>query len=77
MQIVNLYYVLIDRFLADERAALLLYSFVNGNFAFLEYILVRTDLDTLVRFFFFFAGPEFCRHSFILLSFLRLRLGKL
>lgn len=35
-------------FLADESAVLLLYSFVHGNFAFLEYILVRTDLDTLL-----------------------------
>lgn len=35
-------------FLADEGVALLLYSFMNGNFAFLEYILVRTDLDILL-----------------------------
>ncbi|KAH0458107.1 hypothetical protein IEQ34_013422 [Dendrobium chrysotoxum] len=35
-------------FLADESAVLLLYSFVHGNFAFLEYMLVRTDLDILL-----------------------------
>ncbi|KAG0475434.1 hypothetical protein HPP92_015120 [Vanilla planifolia] len=34
--------------LADESAVLLLYSFVHGNSAFLEYVLVRTDLDTLI-----------------------------
>ncbi|KAL9240845.1 hypothetical protein vseg_015021 [Gypsophila vaccaria] len=34
--------------LADEAAALLLYSLVQGNADFLEYILVRTDLDTLL-----------------------------
>ncbi|KAH9618014.1 hypothetical protein KSS87_003236 [Heliosperma pusillum] len=33
--------------LADEAAALLLYSLVQGNTDFLEYVLVRTDLDTL------------------------------
>ncbi|XP_020579744.1 dymeclin isoform X2 [Phalaenopsis equestris] len=37
----------IGLFLFDESAVLLLYSFVHGNFAFLEYILVRTDLDIL------------------------------
>lgn len=35
-------------FLADERSILLLYSMVQGNSAFLEYVLVRTDLDTLL-----------------------------
>ncbi|PSS33837.1 Dymeclin like [Actinidia chinensis var. chinensis] len=34
--------------LADETAALLLYSLVHGNSDFLEYVLVRTDLDTLL-----------------------------
>jgi len=37
------------RCLADEAAVLLLYSLLQGNSAFLEYVLVRTDLDTLVR----------------------------
>lgn len=36
------------RCLADETAVLLLYSLVQGNSNFLEYVLVRTDLDTLV-----------------------------
>ncbi|RXI09744.1 hypothetical protein DVH24_025631 [Malus domestica] len=35
-------------YLADEAAALLLYSLLQGNAAFLEYVLVRTDLDTLL-----------------------------
>ncbi|KAL3507826.1 hypothetical protein ACH5RR_033208 [Cinchona calisaya] len=35
-------------YLADERSVLLLYSMVHGNSAFLEYVLVRTDLDTLL-----------------------------
>ncbi|KAJ8765804.1 hypothetical protein K2173_015608 [Erythroxylum novogranatense] len=35
-------------FLADETAALLLYTLVHGNSDFLEYVLVRTDLDTLL-----------------------------
>lgn len=35
-------------FLADETAILLLYSLVHGNSDFLEYVLVRTDLDTLL-----------------------------
>ncbi|XP_071940479.1 uncharacterized protein [Coffea arabica] len=35
-------------YLADERSILLLYSMVQGNSAFLEYVLVRTDLDTLL-----------------------------
>ncbi|KAK6929907.1 hypothetical protein RJ641_004001 [Dillenia turbinata] len=34
--------------LADETAVLLLYSMVHGNSDFLEYVLVRTDLDTLL-----------------------------
>ncbi|KAK2647098.1 hypothetical protein Ddye_022293 [Dipteronia dyeriana] len=34
--------------LADETAVLLLYSLVQGNSNFLEYVLVRTDLDTLL-----------------------------
>ncbi|XP_047317514.1 dymeclin isoform X2 [Impatiens glandulifera] len=34
--------------LADETAILLLYSFVHGNADFLEYVLVRTDIDTLL-----------------------------
>ncbi|KAK6780924.1 hypothetical protein RDI58_023108 [Solanum bulbocastanum] len=34
--------------LADETSALLLYSLVHGNSDFLEYVLVRTDLDTLL-----------------------------
>ncbi|KAH7573839.1 hypothetical protein JRO89_XS03G0213400 [Xanthoceras sorbifolium] len=34
--------------LADETAVLLLYSLVQGNSDFLEYVMVRTDLDTLV-----------------------------
>ncbi|KAI8012774.1 Dymeclin [Camellia lanceoleosa] len=36
------------RYLADETAILLLYSLVHGNSDFLEYVLVRTDLDTLL-----------------------------
>uniref|UniRef100_A0A2P2MPU9 Dymeclin n=1 Tax=Rhizophora mucronata TaxID=61149 RepID=A0A2P2MPU9_RHIMU len=36
-------------FLTDESAVLLLYTMVHGNSNFLEYVLVRTDLDTLVR----------------------------
>ncbi|TQD99118.1 hypothetical protein C1H46_015237 [Malus baccata] len=35
-------------YLADEAAALLLYSLLQGNAGFLEYVLVRTDLDTLL-----------------------------
>ncbi|KDP40232.1 hypothetical protein JCGZ_02230 [Jatropha curcas] len=34
--------------LADETAVLLLYTLVNGNSDFLEYVLVRTDLDILL-----------------------------
>ncbi|KAI4342710.1 hypothetical protein MLD38_027301 [Melastoma candidum] len=34
--------------LANESAVLLLYSLVQGNSAFLEYVLVRTDVDTLL-----------------------------
>ncbi|XP_020203052.1 dymeclin isoform X2 [Cajanus cajan] len=34
--------------LADETAVLLLYSLLQGNSNFLEYVLVRTDLDTLL-----------------------------
>ncbi|XP_022875130.1 dymeclin isoform X3 [Olea europaea var. sylvestris] len=34
--------------LADETSVLLLYSLVNGNSDFLEYVLVRIDLDTLL-----------------------------
>ncbi|KAJ4828586.1 hypothetical protein Tsubulata_019592 [Turnera subulata] len=34
--------------LADETAVLLLYTLVHGNTDFLEYVLVRTDLDTLL-----------------------------
>lgn len=34
--------------LADEASVLLLYSLVHGNSDFLEYVLVRTDLDTLL-----------------------------
>lgn len=34
--------------LKEECAVLLLYSLVHGNPAFLEYVLVRTDLDTLL-----------------------------
>ncbi|KAG8370268.1 hypothetical protein BUALT_Bualt14G0099200 [Buddleja alternifolia] len=34
--------------LADETSVLLLYSLVHGNSDFLEYVLVRTDLDTLL-----------------------------
>ncbi|GKV20439.1 hypothetical protein SLEP1_g30563 [Rubroshorea leprosula] len=37
------------RCLADETAVLLLYSLVQGNSDFLEYVLVRTDVDSLVR----------------------------
>ncbi|XVF66612.1 hypothetical protein PTKIN_Ptkin10aG0051100 [Pterospermum kingtungense] len=35
-------------FLADETAVLFLYSLVQGNSDFLEYVLVRTDMDTLL-----------------------------
>ncbi|XP_028053931.1 dymeclin-like [Camellia sinensis] len=41
-------HVFIARYLADETAILLLYSLVHGNSNFLEYVLVRTDLDTLL-----------------------------
>ncbi|XP_071691533.1 uncharacterized protein [Rutidosis leptorrhynchoides] len=34
--------------LSDENAVLLLYSLVHGNSDFLEYVLVRTDIDTLL-----------------------------
>uniref|UniRef100_A0A1D1YGV8 Dymeclin n=1 Tax=Anthurium amnicola TaxID=1678845 RepID=A0A1D1YGV8_9ARAE len=34
--------------LSDESSVLLLYSLVHGNSDFLEYVLVRTDLDTLL-----------------------------
>ncbi|KAJ7979981.1 dymeclin [Quillaja saponaria] len=34
--------------LADETAVLLLYSLLQGNSDFLEYVLVRTDMDTLL-----------------------------
>lgn len=34
--------------LADETSLLLLYSLMHGNSYFLEYVLVRTDLDTLL-----------------------------
>ncbi|CAN0857188.1 DYM [Linum grandiflorum] len=34
--------------LADETAALLLYTLLHGNSDFLEYVLVRTDVDTLL-----------------------------
>ncbi|KAJ7522567.1 hypothetical protein O6H91_18G017800 [Diphasiastrum complanatum] len=34
--------------LSDDSSILLLYSLVHGNPAFLEYVLVRTDLDTLL-----------------------------
>ncbi|XP_021692003.2 uncharacterized protein LOC110673245 isoform X2 [Hevea brasiliensis] len=34
--------------LGDETAALLLYTLVHGNSDFLEYVFVRTDLDTLL-----------------------------
>ncbi|XP_061337105.1 uncharacterized protein LOC133284132 isoform X2 [Gastrolobium bilobum] len=34
--------------LADETTVLLLYSLLQGNSTFLEYVLVRTDLDTLL-----------------------------
>ncbi|PRQ36617.1 hypothetical protein RchiOBHm_Chr4g0393611 [Rosa chinensis] len=36
------------RYLTDEAAALLLYSLLQGNADYLECVLVRTDLDTLV-----------------------------
>ncbi|XP_073005545.1 uncharacterized protein [Typha latifolia] len=35
-------------YLNDENSVLLLYSLVHGNCDFLEYVLVRTDLDTLL-----------------------------
>ncbi|CAN6439611.1 unnamed protein product [Victoria cruziana] len=35
-------------YLFDESSVLLLYSLVHGNSNFLEYVLVRTDLDTLL-----------------------------
>ena len=36
------------RCLADETAVLLLYALAHGNSDFLEYVLVQTDIDTLV-----------------------------
>ncbi|NP_001168334.1 uncharacterized protein LOC100382102 [Zea mays] len=38
----------LGRFLNDEIPVLLLYSLVHGNCDFQEYVLVRTDLDTLL-----------------------------
>ncbi|KAH6768498.1 dyggve-melchior-clausen syndrome protein [Perilla frutescens var. frutescens] len=38
----------LGRCLADETSLLLLYSLMHGNSYFLEYVLVRTDLDTLL-----------------------------
>ncbi|CAL5333848.1 unnamed protein product [Camellia sinensis] len=35
-------------YLADETVILLLYSLVHGNSDFLEYVMVRTDLDALL-----------------------------
>ncbi|KAK3264202.1 hypothetical protein CYMTET_27043 [Cymbomonas tetramitiformis] len=34
--------------LVDDRSTLLLYSLIHGNSGFLDYVLVRTDLDTLL-----------------------------
>ncbi|KAL1832450.1 uncharacterized protein LOC108225680 isoform X1 [Daucus carota subsp. sativus] len=34
--------------LADEGAVLILYSLIHGNSGFLEYVLVRTDLETML-----------------------------
>lgn len=34
--------------LKDDKSTLLLYSLLHANPSFLEYVLVRTDLDTLV-----------------------------
>lgn len=34
--------------LVDDRSTLMLYSLIHGNAYFLEYVLVRTDLDTLL-----------------------------
>ena len=36
------------RCLPDESSALLLYSLLNGNAGFLEYVLMRTDLNAVV-----------------------------
>lgn len=48
-ELFNLYsYLDVFRYLKDENSVLLLYSLVHGNVDFLEYCLVRTDLDTLV-----------------------------
>lgn len=44
------------RCLDGESSVLLLYSLVHGNSDFLEYVLVRTDLDTLVSMYF----PDQC-----------------
>ncbi|MFS7940146.1 putative dymeclin [Helianthus anomalus] len=35
--------------LTDETTVLLLYALVHGNSDFLEYVLVRTDIDTLAQ----------------------------
>lgn len=51
--------ILFHRSLADEASVLLLYSLIHGNSDFLEYVLVRTDLDTLVRISTVFAGMFF------------------
>ncbi|GBG64367.1 hypothetical protein CBR_g41568 [Chara braunii] len=41
-------YDMLGATLSDERSTLLLYSLVHSNRSFLEYVLVRTDLDTLL-----------------------------
>ncbi|KAI8027895.1 Dymeclin [Camellia lanceoleosa] len=41
-------HTVVHLYLADETAILLLYSLVHANSDFLEYVLVRTDLDTLL-----------------------------
>mmetsp|Transcript_6392 Transcript_6392/g.22497 ORF Transcript_6392/g.22497 Transcript_6392/m.22497 type:complete len:708 (-) Transcript_6392:16-2139(-) len=38
----------LGRCLQDDRSTLLLYSLVHGNATFLEYVLARSDLDTLL-----------------------------
>ncbi|CAH1433814.1 unnamed protein product [Lactuca virosa] len=44
----TLYLISLGMCLADETAVLLLYALVHGNSDFLEYVLVRTDIDTLL-----------------------------
>lgn len=47
------------RCLGKETSVLLLYTLVHGNSKFLEYVLVRTDVDTLVNISYFHITNEY------------------